>query len=220
MNCSVQRSPEHPAVPVRDPPNMRRSITRFRQHAIMSVKVLSLVVLAFTTTLTGFPSQSTVAVGLTLDTLTVIKGLPAGCSLATDKPVIGLNLPVQIDSNPWRGTDRSILASIREVMYGSPRLPDGPPLSAAELSRFLFRLSHGIDEGYVALYQQQGSEDLEVRALTFSKGEPFPRHGNMARIDSRRVVWLESGRTAIVLYGDESPCFSAIQSHLRSLTNR
>lgn len=186
---------------------------------VVNVKFLSFIVLAVATAMTVFASQRTDAVALTLNTLTVIKGLPAGCSLVTDKPAIGFNLPVRIDSNPWRGIDRSILASIREVMYGTPRLPDGPPLSAAELSRFFARFSHGIDEGYVALYQQQGSDDLEVHALTFSQGEPFPRVGTMARRDRRRASRLESGRTAIVLYGDESPCFNAIQSHLRSLTN-
>ena len=185
----------------------------------MNVKVLSLIVLAAATTMTVFASQRTDALGLTLDKLSVIKGLPAGCSLTTDKPAIGFNLPVRIDSNPWRGIDRSILASIREVMYGTPRLPDGPPLSAAEFSRFFVRFSHGIDEGYVALYQQQGSDDLEVHALTFSQVKPLPPVGTIARRDRRRASWLESGRTAIVLYGDESPCFSAIQSHLRSLTN-
>lgn len=185
----------------------------------MHVRVLSLIVLAVATAMTVFASQRTDAVGLTLDKLTVIKGLPAGCSLATDKPATGFNLPVRIDSNPWRGIDRSIIASIREVMYGTPRLPDGPPLSAAELSRFFFRLSQGIDEGYLALYQQQGSDDLEVRALTFSQGEPFPRVGTMARRDRRGAIWLESGRTAIVLYGDESPCFSAIHSHLKAVAH-
>jgi hypothetical protein len=183
---------------------------------IMIVKVLSLVV-GVTTTLTGFASQGTNAARLTLDKLTVTQGLPTGCSLAPSNPPIGLGQPVRPESNPWQGTDRSMIASIREAMYGAPRVADGPPPSAAELSRFFARLSHGIDEGYVAFYQLQGSNDLDVYALTFSQGEPLPRRGTMARTDPRRAVWLESGRTAIVLYGDESPCFSAIQSHLKAV---
>jgi hypothetical protein len=175
---------------------------------------MALVLLVVTTPM-GLAFQRTKPA--TLDQLTVSTGLPAGCSLATDKPVIGFNQRIQVDSNPWRGTDRRILTSIREVMYGSPRLPDGPPLSAAELSRFFVRLADGIEEGYVAAYQQRDSEDLEVRALTFSTGKPFPRRGNVARIDPRRAVWFQSGRTAIVLYGEESPCFGAIEAHLKSL---
>ena len=82
----------------------------------MNVKVLSLIVLAVTTALAGFANQRKDAVALTMDKLTVTKGLPTGCSLVTSKPFIGFSQPVPIDSNPWRGIDRGILASIREAM--------------------------------------------------------------------------------------------------------
>lgn len=187
----------------------------------MNIKVVPAGVMAVMTTLLGFPSQGQSSARLnSLDELTVTNGLSAGCSLASRKAIIGFSRPVPIDSNPWRGTDRSIIASIREVMYGAPRAVDGPPLSGAEFSRFFFRLSHGIDEGYVAFYRQQGSEELAVHALTFSSSEPFPARRNMARADSRRAIWLEHGRTAIVLYGDEGPCSRAIRSHLESLAHQ
>jgi hypothetical protein len=149
-----------------------------------------------------------------------VNGLPAGCTLAQRKPVIGFSQPVGIDTNPWRGDDRSVVASIREVMYEiSPRVVDGPPLDSAQLSRFFGRLSQGINDGYVAVYTQQGAEELSVYALTFANAARLPNRPNDARINVRRAVWFEGGKTAIALHGDDGLCSRAIQSHLESVAH-
>ena len=177
-------------------------------------RICSLIAVVVVAVPVGIASQG----ATDLNQLTATNGLPAGCSLATDKPVIGLSRAAGVDTNPWRGNNRSVVASIREVMYGAPRLVDGPPLSGAQLSRFFARLSEGIDEGYVALYTQPGAEDVAVHALTFSNGERLPGRSNTPRHNSSRTVWLERGRTAIVLFGDEGTCSRAIESHLSLLT--
>ena len=153
-----------------------------------------------------------------LDQLTVTSQLPEGCSLAVDRHSVGLSQPAGIDSNPWRGSDREVIASIREMMYGPARVPDGPPLDADALSRFLLRLSEGIGAGYIALYSQQRSEDVAVYALTFSSSTRAVNHRNAARTNPRPAVWFEKGNTVVAVYGDEGPCSRAIRSHIEFLT--
>jgi len=154
-----------------------------------------------------------------LDQLTLRQGLPAGCSLASDKRDIGFSWPAFIESNPWLGTDRSTIASIREVMYGAPRVVDAP-LSAAEFSRFFVRLSDGVNEGYVAVYRQREVDVATVYALTFLSNTPLPVRENMSRVGLRRPLWFERGKTAIALDGDGGSCSRAIQLHLQSIALR
>jgi len=154
-----------------------------------------------------------------LGQLTVTSDLPEGCALATDRHVVGLSQPVGIDANPWRGIDREVIASIRETMYGPPRLADGPPLDADALSRFFARLSEGIDEGYVAVYSQQRGEDLAVYALTFSKSKRVVNERTASRTNPRPAIWFDRGNTVVVLYGDDGPCSRVIQSRVEFLTH-
>ena len=60
--------------------------------------------------------------------------------------------PFSITANPWMGTDRHILATLRQHLdgYGMVRLPDGPPLTNREASAMLQKFADGVEEGYVA----------------------------------------------------------------------
>src|SRR5262245_14329073 len=83
--------------------------------------------------------------------------LPTECALADSRSgYAGLRLP----TNPWTGTDPSLIAEIRERVEGSPSLPDGPPMSPREAARFRLGLANGIEEAYAAVYQ-----DAELKQL-------------------------------------------------------
>src|SRR5687768_15642469 len=97
----------------------------------------------------------------TLQQLTVpAERLPAGCTLSPapaqsiDGQHVrgGLWAGLPISRNPWVGTDRQIIASIRERVDPPSELPDGPPLSRAELARARLRLADGVEAGYAAVY--------------------------------------------------------------------
>src|SRR5580693_1202638 len=80
--------------------------------------------------------------------------LPVGCVLSPtpsahlDGSRVRSGLWAGFPANPWTGTDRRLMASIRQFVDGSAAVPDGPPLSARELSRYLALLADGIEEAY------------------------------------------------------------------------
>ena len=153
-----------------------------------------------------------------LDQVAAINRLPQGCSLATRPLIVGRGQLVDINANPWRGNDRQVIAFIREVMYGPPRLVDGPPLDAAALSRFFVRLSEGIHEGYIASYSRE-AEEATVYALTFSDSKRLANLRNDGRYRGRPDISFQKGNTVVALYGGEGPCSRAIHSHVESLTH-
>src|SRR5262245_35334242 len=80
----------------------------------------------------------------TIHDLTFATGLPGECDLSSapsrrldgNRFQSGLWGGLPITTNPWSGTDAKIIASIRERMYGPPRMPDGPPLDRRAAARF------------------------------------------------------------------------------------
>jgi hypothetical protein len=150
--------------------------------------------------------------------LTVVNGLPKGCSLAAGTRMVGLSHPVEVEFNPWRGNDGPVIASIREVMFGPTQVPDGPPLGAEAFSRFFVRLAEGIDEGYAAFYSHEPAEEVAVYALKFSSNERPANRMKDARADAPSAIRYDKGNTVIVLYGGDGPCSRAIRSHVDSLT--
>jgi len=150
-----------------------------------------------------------------------------GCALAAANSVrldgtrvaAGLWLSLPIDTNPWTGTDRRVIATIRERIGGPVLTPDGPPLSRREVARYRLQLADGIEEGYAAIYHRPGADGLTaLYALRFSSEEKAieasaPRKSRPG-LDPVRV-----GSVMIVVTG-AGPCFDGVSRHVRSVAAR
>ena len=161
--------------------------------------------------------------------LTWADRLPLGCRLISapsirlegNKVLSGLwgNLP--IPTNPWAGTDRHLVALIRERMYGLPRGPDGPPLSQRENAQYLLHLADGVEEGYTAFYEQAESQGVAVSvyALRFADTEPIPELPRRSRVpsDTRIVTWVQINSVVALMIGEPSDCSRAVEMNLKSL---
>src|SRR5229473_812071 len=127
----------------------------------------------------------------TMKDLTVPKKrLPAGCglvpapsvSLGGNRVQYGLWAGLPVPTNPWSGTDRPTIVEIRERMDGPSLVPDGPPPTAREISRYRSQLANGVEEGYAAIYTQS----VVVYAVRFAATEsPFypPRTASNHRFE-------------------------------------
>jgi hypothetical protein len=166
---------------------------------------------------------------VTLGDLTVPQErLPAGCAVSPSDTVRldgnrvqgGLWTGLPIDTNPWIGTDRHVIATIRERMDGPVLAPDGPPLSARQLSEYRLQLADGVEEAYAAVYRQSepGSELAIVYGSKFSSAERAVERSSVKRAtENPRVVRLPIGAIVVVLHGDGGQCFQAIGAYLKSL---
>jgi hypothetical protein len=144
------------------------------------------------------------------------KRLPAGCGLVPARSIhlggnqvqYGLWAGLPIPTNPWSGTDRIAIASIRERMDGPALVPDGPPPTAREISRYRSQLANGVDEGYAAIY----TPSVVLYALRFVATErPFyPSH----TASNHR---FEIGPLDVVVSSDGGPCSQAVEAYLKSL---
>jgi hypothetical protein len=153
------------------------------------------------------------------------KRLPSWCALAPadsermpDGRIRG-GLWARFQANPWSGTDRSVLAKIRERVDGAPLVPDGPPPTSRELSRFHLQLAAGVNEGYAAIYRQSGSSQVVlVYALRFADGQkPFHPPDTGASAQKAR---FELSSVVMVVTGDGGGCFQAVKEHLRAVASR
>ena len=149
---------------------------------------LGLTVFALGLASTSDVAQSAPIRSVTMQDLTVPKDrLPDGCSLKVIEPPhqvvatsatgvrtirsAGSTSSMQpggmsrVTLNPWTGTERRILAELRQRVdgYGAVRMPDAPPLTSKEMSAILLRFADGVAEGYAATYVQ--SEARESRGL-------------------------------------------------------
>jgi hypothetical protein len=159
---------------------------------------------------------------VTIQDLTVPKErLPTGCGLSPTAYVVegnrvtgGLWAGLEIPTNPWTGTARRVIASIREHMDGPSLVPDGPPPTARELSRYRLLLADGVEEAYAAIYTQSDTNPIVVSALRFAVTErPFsPPHDEQA--SNHRV---EIGPFDAVVSGDNGQCSQAVEAYLESL---
>jgi hypothetical protein len=147
--------------------------------------------------------------------------LPAGCSLSARDSVQldgnrirgGLWAGLPIPSNPWTGTDRSIIASIRERMDGPPQEPDGPPLDRRAAARYRLGLADGVEEAYAAIYVTQSEPTLVVlyasryaaTERTFHPSRTVPNHR------------FQIGPIEAVVSGDGGQCSQAVVAYLKSL---
>jgi hypothetical protein len=160
---------------------------------------------------------------LQLETLTVPPSrLVPGCALSPaafvrldgNRTITGLWAGLAITTNPWSGEDRSIAVEIRERVALSPRLPDGPPLSRAQLARFRFELADDVERAYAAIYADDSLQPITVYAVRF-KETPIPQAPPYAARNGD--IRLVHDRTAVVLSGNTGPCSKAVGAYLAEL---
>lgn len=162
-------------------------------------------------------TQSAARPPLALRGLTVPQErLPPGCAaVSSDKA----GLP--IDRNPWAGSDRQIVAAIRERMDGPVRVPDGPPATRRELAQYRLQLAEGVEEAYAAVYRQPdpGQALIIVYGSRFSDPSArVQRPGFGGGAGNEKILRLTMGSTVVVLHGDGGACSKAIGAYLQSLT--
>ena len=155
-------------------------------------------------------SISTIAIQpkpVTMQELTVPPDrLTEGCRLkAADHTVM--------KTNPWIGSDRQMLATLRQHIDGQwLRVPDAPP-TLADAAALRAQLTKGIEEGYSAVYAQSRAPDLRVEAVRFTTPQEqtdfYERRLNVMRINI--------GTIQLVLFGDQGPCSTAIETYLNGL---
>ena len=149
--------------------------------------------------------------------LTVPSGrLTPGCVLSPAPTVALGNNQVRgglwggLPRNPWTGAERAIVADIAEHVFGSPPLPDGPPLSTAELARFRLRFADDVSEAYGAVYTNAEMHLVTVNAVRLKTTQASRPRGNPgARLQ------LVHGRTVAALFGEGDACFDAIAKYLK-----
>jgi hypothetical protein len=180
----------------------------------------------------GASQRQSVTRAATMQDLTVPQErLPAGCALAPKDAVrlddgrvrSGLWAGLRIPTNPWAGSERPIVVSIRERMAAPARMPDGPPLSKREASRFRMQLADGVEEAYAAIYRQSDSnaEPIVVYASKFTDGRP-PERPSVTRAsaaENPRLMRVTIGSIDAFVTGDGGPCFQAVGAHLKSRAN-
>ena len=151
----------------------------------------------------------------TLQELTVpVERLPPGCILSRSN-LAGLRIP----SNPWRGTDRPLVASIRERIDGPANMPDGPPLSASEATRYRLHFADGVEEAYAAIYEQSSGELIVVYGFRLVSGEQrLENSERQSQADNPSVIRVAIGPMAAMVQGDGGPCFNVVGAHLTSLS--
>ncbi|HEX5110808.1 MAG TPA: hypothetical protein VFV95_20295 [Vicinamibacterales bacterium] len=176
----------------------------------------SFAIAAAAVLLAGQSVSTQVAIG---DLTVPADKLSAGCSLspgasrvADGRRVTFTNLPISIPSNPWTGTDRETIATIRERMGLAPTVPD-LPRSAAEAARYHLELAEGIEEGYAAVYTSTGSAPVVVYALRPNGG---PASLEPARSNARDRI--EIGGLVARVVGNGDSCQRSIEAHLRART--
>jgi hypothetical protein len=154
--------------------------------------------------------------------------LPAGCAVSPSDTVrvdgnrvqSGLWAGLPIDTNPWIGTDRHVIATIRERMDGPVLTADGPPPTARQLSQYRLQLADGVEEAYAAVYGQAepGQQPIAVYGLRFSGAEGAVDRASLRRAsENPRVIRLAIGPVFVVLHGDGGQCFQAVGAYMKSL---
>ncbi|PYR46655.1 MAG: hypothetical protein DMF95_18100 [Acidobacteria bacterium] len=137
--------------------------------------MIKALVLAMSVALAAGASQTAPPRVLSMRDLTLpAERLPVGCALSPAPSVhldgsrVRYGLWSGFPANPWIGTDRRLMASIRELVDGPATIPDGPPLDAKELPRY----SGNSRMVWKKRTDMQSDADLiMVRAIRLAPGE-------------------------------------------------
>jgi len=183
-------------------------------------------IIDFVTTMSAAAFVSVAAQSTSLSDLTVPDNLLRPDCIISPTPTVrvepnrvrgGLWAGLPIDRNPWIGSDRAITATIRERIDPPRRMPDGPPLSAAELARFLLGLADGVERSYAAVYAGATGEPLvTVYALEFPTDQDANRFRAELRPSPSADIFSLS-RIVAVVAGPHNACRTAIADHVRTL---
>jgi len=152
-----------------------------------------------------------------------VESLPTGCRLSPAPTSdlgngrIRMGLWAEFPANPWIGNDRHLLASMRQLIEGPVKIPDGPPPDARDLAGFIGQLADGVEEGYGAVYQDPDGRFVIVRAVRLAPLER-PRATALPRspTESSGASLVAIGQTHAVVIGN-GQCFHAVEAHLKSL---
>ncbi len=156
--------------------------------------------------------------------------LPEGCALWREPSTGrqgdvmhgGLSVGLRVPTNPWAGTDTSLIASIRERM-APPPVPDAPPMSSREAARFRIQLANNIEEGYAATYHQAESKALVVvHGLRFARATDAQNlwHGLGLPTSDPVAVRVQFGPIAAVVSGDPGDCLDRVGAYVKSLVQK
>jgi hypothetical protein len=121
----------------------------------------------------------------------------------------GLWGSLPIETNPWTGTDRRAIARIREIMYGGPEMPDGPPLSPRELNAYSQRSADDVEQAFVAFFLEKDGSPTTMSALKFKERAPE----RPARIPA--ADWFQREQFVVHVSGDGA-CRDAIRERLHN----
>lgn len=122
-------------------------------------------------------------------------------------------------TNPWSGTDRKIVTTVRKAIDGAPRMPDGPPLDARDAAAFELKLADNVLEAYHAAYSSADGSQTEVFAIAFNDStlaKPEPLSATMNPPLGLRSRFVRAS-TVVVVSGSRSECFRAVDAYIRSL---
>jgi hypothetical protein len=114
------------------------------------------------------------------------------------------------------------MASIRQHVDGPAAVPDGPPLDAKALSRYLGQLADRVEEAYGAVYMQSATDLITARALRFGPTEKAAAglsSDNTRALRNPTMIRVAIGPIVAIVSGDGGPCFQVIGAYLKSLVN-
>jgi hypothetical protein len=131
----------------------------------------------------------------------------------------GLWAGLPIPSNPWVGSDRTIVASIRERLGEVPPEPDGPPLLGAQAAASRLKMADGIREAYVAIYQHRESGGLTVvYGLDFEQAGDAPALWQAIAPRHPETIGTTAAHVVAVVSGQRDECAEAVAAHLRTIS--
>jgi hypothetical protein len=157
--------------------------------------------------------------------------LPGGCALEQPEPkpaptsgarttVVRAGEWFPFPTNPWSGNDRKLVTEVRRAIDGTPRLPDGPPLDAADAGVFLLKLADNVVEAYHAVYASADDSGVGVWAVRFNDealAKPERPPGVMTPPRGFRSRSVQGATVVVVSASSPNECVRAIDSYVRSL---
>jgi hypothetical protein len=123
-------------------------------------------------------------------------------------------------TNPWSGTDRTLVAEVRKAIHGTPRLPDGPPLARAAAAAFLLKLADNVVEAYRAAYVSADGSQVAVWAVSFNDdtlATPERLPGTMHPPRGFRSRLVRGATVVLVTAPSSHECARAVDGYIRSL---
>lgn len=128
---------------------------------------------------------------------------------AGDRVRLGLWSGLPISGNPCMDTDLEVATEVRERVLPPPRLPDGPPLSRADLRKFRARAAEDVVESYVAVYVDFAFQLTTVYGLRLRAGQRRPAVGEKS---NELLRW--AGPDLVVVVAGSGFCADPVLEHV------